>query len=262
MRRLFQGGVLLTGITGISGSRYKGPLPRSVVRQPSLIRMSSTCTTAFQPIVDVNGAVFAYEALVRGEGGEPAKSVFSKVAASDLRTFEHLCRIRALEAAVRTGLDCRLSLNISPSELAAEATGPQATIRAAGALGFPTENLILEIGEREEVADFQAARRALDDCRRSGMQIALDDFGTGYASLNPLVELMPDIIKLDIGLVRDVDRNVRKQTVIQAILQVCRQLGITVIGEGVETEEEARVLRGMGVCLFQGYHFGRPAVRV
>ena len=88
---------------------------------------------------------------------------------------------------------------------------------------------------------------------------AIDDFGAGYAGLNLLADFQPDLIKLDMALIRDIDKHKGRQAITRGIMQVCSDLSIRVIAEGVESREEVMVLRDLGVALFQGYYFARPA---
>ena len=88
---------------------------------------------------------------------------------------------------------------------------------------------------------------------------ALDDFGAGYSGLNALVDLNVDVLKIDMYLARDIDANHRKHAIVRGIVATCQELGIKVIAEGVETAREFTVLRDLGINLFQGYYFARPA---
>jgi len=102
-------------------------------------------------------------------------------------------------------------------------------------------------------------RTILEVYKRQGFQTAIDDFGAGYAGLNLLAEFQPDIIKLDMALVRGIDANRARQAIVAGIIGICRLLHITVIAEGIETSAELQTLRELGVFLVQGYLFARPA---
>ncbi|MEO1133392.1 MAG: EAL domain-containing protein, partial [Cyanobacteria bacterium J06639_1] len=95
--------------------------------------------------------------------------------------------------------------------------------------------------------------------QQTGFLTAIDDFGAGYAGLNLLADLQTDLIKLDMALIRDIHRSHSRQAIVRGILQVCRDLSIRVVAEGVETREEFVMLRNFGVELFQGYYFAKPA---
>jgi EAL domain-containing protein (putative c-di-GMP-specific phosphodiesterase class I) len=89
---------------------------------------------------------------------------------------------------------------------------------------------------------------------------AIDDFGSGYAGLGLLAKFQPDVIKIDMDLIRGVDRSPARQGIVAGILVMARAMNVTVIAEGVETMEEVDALRSAGVRLLQGYHFARPLV--
>jgi EAL domain-containing protein (putative c-di-GMP-specific phosphodiesterase class I) len=97
------------------------------------------------------------------------------------------------------------------------------------------------------------------ECRKQGLRIAIDDFGAGYSGLNLLAEFQPGIIKLDRQLMQAIDGSRPRQAIVRGVLSVCRDLDILPVAEGVETEAEFRTLRAMGIDLFQGYLFARPA---
>jgi EAL domain-containing protein (putative c-di-GMP-specific phosphodiesterase class I) len=215
---------------------------------------------AYQPIVDTEtGGLFAYEALVRGRDGESAASVLGRVPAQQLHQFDRAARIQALELAARLGLDTRLSLNFLPRSLEEFPDAVSATLEAAKKIRMPLGNVILEVTEGEAVHNPSDFAARMNDYRAQGIRVAIDDFGAGYAGLSLLAEFQPDVVKLDMQLVRAIDSKGPRQAIVRAVLQVCDDLGIDVIAEGVETEPEYRWFRRAGVHLFQGFYFGRPA---
>ena len=125
--------------------------------------------------------------------------------------------------------------------------------------GVDPRRLIFEITENERVVDKDHLKRILQEYRRRGFKTAIDDFGAGYSGLNLLAEFQPDIIKLDMELVRHIDTNPVRHAIVQGILGVCKALSIEVIAEGVETLAEYRTLRALGIHYFQGYLFAKPA---
>ena len=216
-------------------------------------------TMAFQPIIDVRTReVFAYEALVRGVAGEGAGQVLAQVDADNRYAFDQTCRTTAVALAARLGMPCFVSINFLPNAVYKAATCIRATLQAAQQHGFPTSRLIFEITENEELVDKEHLKDIIHEYRRQGFRTAIDDFGAGYAGLNLLAEFQPDIIKLDMALVRAIDADPVRQAIVNGILGVCRALGIEVIAEGVETDKELATLRGMGVSLFQGYLIAKP----
>jgi EAL domain-containing protein (putative c-di-GMP-specific phosphodiesterase class I) len=124
--------------------------------------------------------------------------------------------------------------------------------------GFPVDRLIFEITEGEKIDDHAHLREIVQYYREKGFLTAIDDFGAGYSGLNLLADFQTDLVKLDIGLIRDIDRNKSRQAIVKGIIQVCKDLGIKIIAEGVETIEELEVLQSFGIELFQGFYFARP----
>jgi EAL domain-containing protein (putative c-di-GMP-specific phosphodiesterase class I) len=215
---------------------------------------------AYQPIVDsVAGDLFAFEALVRGSGGESAASVLSAVAPADLHRFDRDARVAAIRLAARLGLTTRLSLNFLPLGLDELPDAVTAMLDAAATAGVARRNLILEVTEGQVIHDARGFAERMNEFRGLGLQLAIDDFGAGYSGLNLLADFQPDLIKLDMALVRGIDGSGPRQAIVRAVLQACEDLGIDVIAEGVETEGEFHWFERRGVRLFQGYYFGRPA---
>jgi EAL domain-containing protein (putative c-di-GMP-specific phosphodiesterase class I) len=117
--------------------------------------------------------------------------------------------------------------------------------------------LALEVTEHVPIEDYSELRRALLECGPA--HVAVDDAGAGYASLRHILELQPDVVKLDIGLVRNIDSDPARQALVAGLVHYAQTAGLRLIGEGVETEAERDTLRALGVPLGQGYLFGRPA---
>lgn len=217
---------------------------------------------AFQPIVDVAaGQVWGYEALVRGLAGEGAYSILSRVSAEQKYRFDQACRVKAIELAARLfpRSDLHLSINFLPNAVYEPAACLRATLAAARKHDFPLQSVMFEFTESEEMTDVAHLQRIIEEYRRVGFITALDDFGAGYAGLGLLADFQPDLIKIDMKLVRGVDQSHARQTILAAILHVARELGIRVLAEGIETEGEFTALKAAGVTLFQGYYFAKPA---
>lgn len=214
---------------------------------------------AFQPIVDTHaGQVFAHEALIRGLNNEPAYQVLNRHAGPDVDKFDARCRTRAIEIASRIGLDTYLNLNILPSAAVSAADGLDSTISAADRHSFPIRRIIIEVTEVHAIADPARFASILNEYRREGIQLAIDDFGAGYAGLSLLSEFQPDIVKLDMGLVRGIETDGPRQSIVRAIWQVCIDLGIDFLVEGVETLDEFSWFTDLGAHLYQGYLFAKP----
>ncbi len=218
-------------------------------------------TMAFQPIVDLDQReVFAYEALVRGQDGTGAAGVLARVPADGRYAFDQVCRIKAISLAKALVVTAGLDVNFLPNALYEAETCLRATVRAARHYAFPIERLIFELTEGERVADIGRVAEVIRECRQQGLRVAIDDFGAGYAGLNLLADLHPDLVKLDMGLVRGIDCCRPRRAIVHGVLVACRDLGIEVIAEGVETPAELVALRDLGVRYFQGFLFARPAV--
>ncbi len=216
---------------------------------------------AFQPIVDVStGQVFAHEALVRGAGGEGAGSVLSTVSEHNRYVFDQQCRVKAIELATSLGLaetGAHLSINFMPNAVYEPRACIRLTLATAMRTGFPLDKLIFEFTENEPL-DTQHVLDILRTYRAMGFKTAIDDFGAGYAGLNLLAKYQPDIVKLDMDLIRDIDRDRAKRTIVSHLLAMLKDLGVTAVSEGVETESELTALRDLGVSLVQGYAIARP----
>jgi EAL domain-containing protein (putative c-di-GMP-specific phosphodiesterase class I) len=218
---------------------------------------------AFQPIVDVEiGKVFAFEALVRGVNNESASSILAQVTRENRYAFEQSCRVAAITLAKRLNLDAtgaKLSINFIPGAVYSPEACLQLTLRTANELSFPTEQLIFEITEAEEVKDTKHLAAIFAEYRRHGFKMALDDFGAGFSGLKMFAEVTPDIVKIDLELVRDLHLRPVAEAITRAVVDLCNSLKILVVAEGVETVDEYFALRRCGVRLMQGHLLAKPA---
>jgi EAL domain-containing protein (putative c-di-GMP-specific phosphodiesterase class I) len=214
---------------------------------------------AFQPILDSSTrSVYAYEALVRGANGEGAGEVIARLRPEQMYRFDQTCRVKAIATAARLGLKARLSINFIPNAVYEPSTCIRLTLAAAERCRFDTDRLIFEVTESERIRDTQHVVRIIKDYQNRGFKTAIDDFGAGYAGLNLLAEFQPDIVKLDMALIRDIDKDRVRRSIMAGVIMTCRELGCEILAEGVESAEEYRALRAMGITLFQGYAFARP----
>lgn len=225
----------------------------------NLAPLSFDFSMAFQPIVDIsNGAVWGWEALVRGPQGEGAASVLSRVNDDNRYQFDQHCRIRAIELAHRLALPSRLSINFLPNAVYEPRACIRATIEAANRVGFPLDRLQFEITEVEEVRGDGHLRNIVEEYRAIGFGTAIDDFGAGYSGLNLLTHFQPDVLKIDMNLVRDIDRDRTRRLIVRNLVNLAADLPCTLIAEGIETADEARCLADLGISLHQGYAYARP----
>ena len=218
---------------------------------------------AFQPIVHVTeGRVVAYEALVRGPNGEPAASVLEHALHNNRYAFDQRCREKAINDSTALGLiatGADLCVNFYPNAIYQPKQCLRRTFEAAQRAGFPLERIIFEVSEVEEMEDQTHLRNIMTEYRAHGLRVAIDDFGAGHSGLSLLSVFQPDIIKIDRQLVTDIDTRPASRSIVRSIVQVCRDLNIVVIAEGIEHEAEMQVLCDLEIQLMQGYLFAPPA---
>lgn len=218
-------------------------------------------TMAFQPILDlVTGQPFAFEALVRGVGGEGAETILAQVRRSALYRFDQQCRIHALQLAHRLNCQYPVSINFLPEAVYEPRACIQATLAVAARLGWPASRIMFEITETEYVRDRAHLQRIVDDYNAMDFATAIDDFGAGFANLELLVDLRPDIVKIDRHLICGIHASARRQAILTSLVSMAEALGIRLIAEGVETLDEARWLLSRGITLQQGYYYAHPAI--
>jgi EAL domain-containing protein (putative c-di-GMP-specific phosphodiesterase class I) len=214
---------------------------------------------AFQPIVDTRARrVVAFEALVRGPHNQTAASVFEQVSAVDLPRFDQVCRVKAVALVHRLGLGRNLNLNIIPNGAMTPEESIQSTVEAANRANLPLDCVVLEFAEGQVIEDRTRFAEIVQLYRGMGFKLAIDDFGAGYSGLNLLADFQPDQIKLDKELIKDIASRGPRQVIVRALIQVCKDLGIDLVAEGVETNQEFQWLASEGIWLFQGYLFARP----
>ncbi len=228
------------------------------------IELGFDFTMAFQPIVDIGrDRVWGYEALVRGTQGEGAGAILAQVTDETRYRFDQACRVKAIELAGRlfeVDADTKLSINFLPNAVYEPAACIRASLQAARRAGFRHDRIQFEFTENERFADIGHVARIVAEYRRQGFLTALDDFGAGYAGLGLLANFKPDLIKIDMELIRGIDVDRSRRIIVSGVLGIVRELGIDVIAEGVETDAEIATLHGMGVTLFQGYRLARPQI--
>ncbi|OYX05399.1 MAG: diguanylate phosphodiesterase [Caulobacter vibrioides] len=216
---------------------------------------------AFQPIVQLSsGAVFAHEALARGAEGQGAGTVLSTISDQNRYVFDQQCRVKAIELATTLDLpqtNAHLSINFMPNAVYEPRACIRLTLATAMRTGFPLNRLIFEFTENEQL-DIQHVLNILRTYRAMGFKTAIDDFGAGYAGLNLLAKYQPDIVKLDMELIRDIDRDRGKRVIVSNLLKMLTELEILAVCEGVETIDELSALRELGVDYVQGYVIAKP----
>ena len=217
---------------------------------------------AFQPLVDMRtGEPFAYEALIRGRNGETPAELLGRVTPATKYAFDQQCRVKAIETAVAAGIlatRARLSINFLPNAVYSPRACIQLTLKTAAATGLPLDRLIFEFTENERMTDPGHVANIVRTYQDMGFGTALDDFGAGHAGLGLLAQFQPDVIKLDMELIRGVDASLPRRMIVEGLVRMCREMGLILIGEGVETEAELETLLGLGIRYIQGFVIARP----
>lgn len=226
--------------------------------EASFDRMLEKLWMAFQPIVSSqDGELYGYEALLRSD--EPSLPHPGAV----LDAAERLGRLGDLSRRIRQRTFAALAeaedeawsffLNLHPKDLTDDGL-----LHDLSEHPSVVPRIVLEVTERAALEKVPAARERIGALRSAGCRIAIDDLGAGYAGLSSFVQLEPDVVKLDMSLVRDADKSSVKRRLIRSLTEACKDLGYSVVGEGVETDAERDVLVELGCDLLQGYRFGRP----
>jgi len=220
--------------------------------------------SVYEPIVDVEKrTVFGYEALARGpEGTELHRplDLFAAAREQDLVfQLDCLCRQSGLGGARDLPEGTKLFLNVRPTTIHDPNFRAEALIRTLEDCGLKPSDMVFEISEQESIGNFHIFREVRDYYRRLGFQIALDDTGSGYASLEAVMELSPDFIKVDRAFVSGIDEDPARQELLRALRSVADHINAGMIGEGLDTLEELETLRRLGIPYGQGWLFGKPA---
>lgn len=220
----------------------------------------------FQPIVSLaDGEVFGYEALSRGPKGSllerpdvlfPAAEKFNKV-----WELEFLCRSKALARAKGLPRDKMLFINVDPKIINDQRFQKGVTLEMLAQYKIDASNIIFEITEKNSIADYKNFRKILDNYTSQGYKIAIDDAGAGYSGLKLVAETRPQFIKIDMDLVRDIDKDALKQALMRAFYEFSIMTNMKIIAEGIETCDELDTLIHIGIPYGQGYLLQRPAVQ-
>lgn len=216
-------------------------------------------TMAFQPIINCQTKqIFGYEALVRGLHNESAFSIIAKVNDENRYLFDQLCRVKAIALASELKLKSLLSINFLPNAIYKPERCIRTTLNAAKKYNFPAEQIMFEFTEVEKIEDSNFVKSIVEYYNKLGFKTAIDDFGSGYAGLGLLADFQTDIVKLDMELIRNIDKDHARQSIVKNCLNIFRDLKITPLAEGVESKEEFACLRDFGIDLMQGYLFAKP----
>ncbi|MFD0673473.1 EAL domain-containing protein [Cohnella sp. GCM10027633] len=220
--------------------------------------------SVYQPIVRLgDGRVFGYEALTRC----PQDSLFDgplslfRFAEERGQAFalDRLAREKAIRHCPPLGPMQKIFINVTMGIMNDPHFVSGQTIRWLTERGLHPGQVVFELTERSSIDDFDAAKKILAHYRSQGYEIAIDDAGAGYSSLQSIVELNPDYIKIDRSLVRDADKDDMKKHMLRTFVRFAKKMNIRTVAEGIERPEEMRLLRAMGFDFGQGYWIGRPS---
>ncbi len=226
---------------------------------------NESLTSHFQPIVDMkDNTIYGYETLVRGVKDDGSlmypDELFKKSKRNDLNfKLDRLCRESSLKTAATKKVHQKVFINFIPTAIYDPEFCLASTEKWAKQLEFDPSQIVFEVVETELVKDQKHLKSILEFYRNKGYKIALDDVGEGYSSLNMLIELKPDIIKVDRNIIDGIDTNELKQSVYKALFNLAREHGIEVLAEGIETVYELETIKSIGVDYAQGYYFAKPS---
>ncbi|HTT92458.1 MAG TPA: EAL domain-containing protein [Acidimicrobiales bacterium] len=216
-------------------------------------------TPTYQPVVNLRtGGLAGYEALTRfgDQMGSTTEEIFREAhqvgLGVDLELHTARLAVNAFGPEMARSEDTYLAVNASPGLLYRPAL-----LEVLSQL--PAERVIVEITEQRQFESYVQLRETVQLVHERGMRVAVDDTGSGFASLQRLVDVRPEIVKLDRGLTSQIDSDAPRRALVTAIRHFADDMGITVVAEGIEREEQLIVLRDIGVDCGQGYLLGRPA---
>jgi EAL domain-containing protein (putative c-di-GMP-specific phosphodiesterase class I)/CheY-like chemotaxis protein len=240
-----------------AGEAARRAAPELRALEASFNRALDQIWMAFQPIVRVSDrTLFGYEALVRSAEPalpHPGALLTAAERVGRLQDLGRAIRARVAEAAVAlpAGL---IFVNLHTRDLADELL-----FAADAPLSALAGRVVLEMTERASLDEIKDARPRVARLRESGFRIAIDDLGAGFAGLTSFVQLEPEVVKLDMSLVRNVDQEPMKARLVRSMAVLCREQGIEMVCEGIETAAERDTLVSLGCDLLQGYLFAKPA---
>jgi EAL domain-containing protein (putative c-di-GMP-specific phosphodiesterase class I) len=228
------------------------------------IIVSGRLRSVYEPIVSARDfTVFGYEALARGPAGtklEAPLALFG-IAEQENLTFELdcLCRHKAIAGAADFPDDVKLFINIRPTAIHDPSFQPDALTATLDRCGLSPSHVVFEISEQESIENYEIFREARDAYGKLGFMFALDDTGAGYASLEAVLELGPEFIKIDRAFVQGIDEDTGRQNMVRAFQAIAEDTNARIIGEGLSTLEELRTLGSLGIDFGQGWLFGKPS---
>ncbi|TAL26015.1 MAG: EAL domain-containing protein [Nitrospirae bacterium] len=221
-------------------------------------------STFFHPVVDLKTLeIIGYEALSRGpehtEYRSPSALFDAAAETGLLLELDRLCRKKALLNARSISPRYKLFINCLPSAIH-DPEFKDAYLKAfIEEVSINPADIILEITEKEVIENFDSFKKTAMRSSDTGFAVAVDNTGSGFSSLEMVVELKPQFIKLAMTVIRGIDKNILKQELVKAMFSLSEKINFTVIAEGIETREELKVLQDIGIPFGQGFLFAQPA---
>ncbi|MFK8257365.1 diguanylate phosphodiesterase [Erwinia sp. AnSW2-5] len=220
----------------------------------------AACQFALQPVVEpCTGKISYLEALIRGPSGGSPADYFATIPVDKLYETDLHAKDAAFALARQMDIgSVQIAVNLRPMSLVMVPGAVNILLEQIARNGLVPEQVVVEVTEDEFISRFDEFEIAIHQLRNAGISLAIDDFGAGFAGLSLLARLQPEKLKIDRCLIEAIHINGPKQAIVQAIVNCCASLEITVVAEGVETAAEWRWLEAAGIRHFQGYLFARP----
>ena len=228
-----------------------------------MILRNELITPVYQPIVNLkNGKIFAYEALSRGPKESclhmPDRLFTAAAQKNCLQQLDCLCHNLAIRRVKDLLNGRKLFLNINARSLYDENFHHRTSEKFLQRYHLTAKDIVFEISEKETIDNYKTFCPILKSYQFQGYKIAIDDVGAGYNGLNFLAQISPQFIKIDIGLVKDIDKNHMQKSIVRALISFAQTNNIKIIAEGIERKEELTVLIGLGIEYGQGFLLGKP----
>lgn len=251
--------------TAILHGQSAGAMERSLKRREiDRVIGERLIKPVYQPIVSLQreGEVFGYEALTRTEDttwfGGPLELFLFAEQQGLTYSLDRLAREKAIDGCIPLKPNQKLFINVMAQIMEDPSFSPGQTLTLLEQHHLSPHHVVFEITERSAIADFGTVKKALEHYRSQGYQIAIDDVGAGYSSLQSVVELRPDYLKVDRSIIQNIHLDEMKEHILYTLIQLAAKMDISIIAEGIELEEELAKVREMGVEYAQGYLLGRP----
>jgi len=226
--------------------------------------MEEQISTYFQPLVSLkDGSVFAYEALSRGPKDTPMENpmmLFSIAEKANLSfELDRLCRRKAIQNAKGLDPSQKVFVNTYPATMQDPQFKGEALYSLLRDARLKGSNIVFEITEQFAIENYEIFKEQQQYYTERGFELAVDDIGTGYGSLEAIANLKTNYVKIDLSIIRDIHKTPIKQELLKAITGIGRKAGAKIIAEGIETEDELRLLQELDIDFGQGFLFAKPA---